>query len=141
METEPQIIDAYIKTGKVRFVYRHLHQLGDQSELLSEVSECAADQGQFWAMRRALYSRNSELYADARAAAEAAAAELGLDLEALGTCLDAHTHREQVLADEAASTAEGIRSRPVFKIGDVTLVGAQPFTVFQQQLDAALAGS
>lgn len=140
LDTEPQIVDAYIRTGKVRLVYRHLLQLGERSELLAEASECAADQGRFWEMRQALYARYDQLYGDTRAEALAAATEAGADVEQLGACLDAHTHRDLVRADFAAATAEGIRSRPVFKVGEATLIGAQRFSVFQERIDAALAG-
>jgi len=141
LDTEPQIVEAYIKPGKLRLIYRHLLQLGERSELLAEASECAADQGGFWEVRRELYARINELYGDTRAVAGAAAASVGLDQAALDACLDAATHREAVRADYAAATAAGIRSRPVFTIGDETLIGAQRFSTFQQTIDAALAGN
>lgn len=141
LDTEPQIVDAYIKPGRLRLVYRHLLQLGERSELLAEASECAAEQGGFWEMRRELYARQDEAYGDARAAALAAAAQVGLDPDAIGACLDANTYEEAVRADFAAATAEGVRSRPVFTIGEASLIGAQRFGVFQQRIDAALAGN
>jgi protein-disulfide isomerase len=36
--------------------------------------------------------------------------------------------------------AEGVRSRPVFRVGDQTIIGAQPFAVFQELIDRALGG-
>ncbi len=140
LETEPQIVEQYIATGKVKLVYRHLQQLGEGSQLLSEASECAADQGRFWEMRQAIYARYSQLYGDTRAETEAAAAEAGVDVAALGACLDAGTHTAAVSADYAASQAEGVRSRPVFRIGEQTLIGGQPFAVFQEIFDRALGG-
>lgn len=140
LETEPQIVEQYIATGRVRLVYRHLQQIGPGSEVLSEASECAADQGRFWEMRRAIYARYQVLYGDTRAEADQAAAEAGVDAAALATCLDAATHEAAVRADYAASQAEGIRSRPVFRIGERTLIGAQPFAVFKDTIDRALGG-
>jgi protein-disulfide isomerase len=141
LDTEPQIVDAYIKPGKLRMVYRHLLQLGERSELLAEASECAAEQGGFWEMRRELYARQDEAYGDTDAVARDVAAQVGLDPEQIGACLDAKTYEQAVRADFAAATAEGIRSRPVFTIGDATLIGAQRFSVFQQRIDAALVGN
>ena len=140
LETEPQIIEQYIRPGKVKLVYRHLQQMGPGSQLLSEASECVADQGRFWEMRRAIYARYTQLYDNTRAQAEAAAAEVGADVAALGACLDAGTHAAAVQADYAAATAEGVRSRPVFTVGDRTIVGAQPFAVFKELLDRTLGG-
>jgi protein-disulfide isomerase len=140
LDTEPQLIDRYIATGKVRLVYRHLAQIGEGSELLAEYSECAADQGRFWELRHALYARTSQLYNNLRDGATAAAAEVGLDTTALNACVDNHTHQAMVQADYAASIKEGIRSRPVFLIGAQTVIGAQRFSAFQQAIDTALAG-
>lgn len=140
LETEPQIIAQYVAEGRVKLIYRHLQQIGAGSELLSEASECAADQGRFWEMRRAIYARYTQLYDDTRAQAEQAAAEAGVDGAALAACLDAGTHEAAVRADYAAAQAEGVRSRPVFRVGDRTLIGAQPFPIFQELLDRALGG-
>ena len=135
LETEPQIIEQYVRAGQVRLLYRHLQQIGPASELLSEASECGADQGRFWELRRALYAAQAQAYNDAPAAVRAAATEAEVDPEAVQGCLDAATHEALVRADYAAATAEGIRSRPVFRIGDQMIVGAQPLSVFQRILD------
>lgn len=138
LETEPQIIERYIRPGQVRLVYRHLQQIGEGSERLSEASECAADQGRFWEMRDAIYSRYTELFSARDAALEAAAAEAGVTPEPLRSCLDAATHEAFVRADYQAAVAEGVRSRPVFAIGERRLIGAQPFSVFAELLDQAI---
>lgn len=139
LDTEPQIIDDYVRPGKVRLIYRHLLQLGAGSELTAEASECAAEQAGFWEMRHQLYAAQDEVFSDARTASLAVAAAVGLDPAQIGACLDASTYEAAVRADFAAATAAGIRSRPVFTIGDETLIGAQHYSIFQQRLDAAFA--
>lgn len=138
LETEPPIVEAYVRPGKVRLMYRHLTQLGERSELLAEAAECAADQERFWEMRLAIYRRYNQLYTETLAGIEAAAAEAGVDVAALRACLESETHRERVRAAAAAALAEGVRSRPVFVIGDRRIIGAQPFSVFRAALDRAL---
>ncbi len=122
----------------MRIVYRHLLQLGERSVLLSEYSECAHDQGRFWELRYALYARYNQLFGDTRAAAEEAAAAVGVDPVVAGACFDAGAYRAQVAADFADATAAGIRSRPVFTVEERTLIGAQRLSVFQDLLDQAL---
>lgn len=141
LDTEPQLIDRYVRTGKVRLVYRHLIQLGERSQLLAEASECGMDQGSFWELRHAIYARYQQLYGDTLAEAEAAAAAAGADPTQIRACLDAQTYQAAVQADYAAAVADGIRSRPVFRIGTRTLIGAQRLSVFEDLLDRALAGS
>lgn len=140
METEPQIIEQYIATGKVRLVYRHLLQLGEESLRAAEASECAADQGKFWEMRRAIYAGQGEIYSSSSidAALAVFAQDVGLDLGAYNACMVAGRHREAIQADFRAAQAEGVRSRPVFDINGTRLIGARPFEEFQQAIDAAL---
>ena len=138
METEPQIIEQYIKTGKARLIYRHLLQLGDGSRALAEVSECAGAQGAFWDMRELIYQRQAEFYgASDFASVEPLVTELGLDASQFRQCLDQHQFQQQVLDDYAAARSEGVTSRPVFDINGTRIIGAQPFTRFQQALEAA----
>lgn len=136
LETEPQIIERYIRTGKAKIVYRHLLQLGDRSERAAEANECAGDQGKFWQMRHLLYERQSDLYdaQDLDGLLTNLAQGLGMDGGTLGTCLSKHTHQAAVAADSAASTAAGITGRPVFIIGTTRIIGAQPITAFEQAL-------
>lgn len=138
LETEPQIIEQYVRAGTVKLVYRHLQQLGEISEQLAEASECGGAQGRFWELRYALYAAQAQAYADAPAAVRTASAEVGVDGAAVQACIDAGTYQELVRADYAAAIAEGIRSRPVFRIGEQTLIGAQPLSVFQRLLDQAI---
>ena len=53
--TMPQVRDQYIKTGKVKVVYRHMAFLGPESIDAAEASECAKDQGKFWAFHDELF--------------------------------------------------------------------------------------
>lgn len=141
LETEPQIIEQYVRTGQVRIIYRHLNQIGPTSQRLAEASECAADQDRFWETRRGLYGALNQAYGDPDGAIQRAANEAGIDGATLLACVDAGTYAGPVQADYAAAVAEGIRGRPVFRIGDQQLVGAQPFGTFQRLIDQALAGS
>jgi protein-disulfide isomerase len=141
VETEPTIIAEYITSGKAKLIYRHLTQIGEESVITAEASECAADQGAFWPMREALYVRQDEVFgaADLGAALAGFAQDLGLDTTAFNDCMQTHKHLGAVEADHQAATADGVRSRPVFDIAPNgrRIIGAQPLRVFQQLLDAA----
>lgn len=56
MEVEPLLREEYIKTGKVKMVFRNYPFLGPESVSAAEAAECAKDQGQFWAFHDALYN-------------------------------------------------------------------------------------
>jgi protein-disulfide isomerase len=55
-ETLPQIEEKNVRTGKVRFVYRHLAILGPSSVQAAIASECAHEQGKFWPYHDRLFA-------------------------------------------------------------------------------------
>jgi protein-disulfide isomerase len=138
VEVEPQLIEAYVATGKVRIVARHLLQLGENSQLAAEAAECAGDQGLFWEMRTAIYERQSDLYTtnDVRGGLQFIAGEVGADQQAFAACLQDGTHRAAVEADYRAAQEAGIRSRPVFDINGERIIGGRQFADFQAVIDA-----
>ena len=138
LETEPTLIEEYVRTGKARLVYRHLVQLGAGSQALAEASECAGAQGRFWEMREMLYARQPELFGVTDYAGVAPLAqELELDEPKFQQCMDQHDFGKQVEADAEAAQREGVVSRPVMDIAGTRIIGAQPVERFREALDAA----
>lgn len=137
LDVEPRLIEEFVATGQAKLVYRHLLQLGERSQILAEASECAADHGKFWELRRELYARYNQLYFNTRETVIDLAAGLGIPKDAFTACLDAHTYKAQVQADYAAAMEEGIYARPVFRIGNETMVGSQRFEAFVQVIERA----
>jgi predicted DsbA family dithiol-disulfide isomerase len=109
--------------------------LGERSQLLAEASECAADHGRFWELRREIYARYNQLYFNTRETVIELAAGLGIPVDAFTACLDAHTYQSQVQDDYAAALEEGIYARPVFQIGNETIVGSQRFETLAQVIE------
>ncbi|MDP1629599.1 MAG: thioredoxin domain-containing protein, partial [bacterium] len=59
MTTEKQIIEKYVKTGKVKMVFRNFAFLGEASFFAAEATECANEQDKFWEFHDYLFSRQS----------------------------------------------------------------------------------
>jgi protein-disulfide isomerase len=137
-ETLPGIEEGYIRSGKVRFVYRHLAILGEGSVLAAQAAACAHDQGRFWEYHDALF-RNSSPLAFTTARLKRYAGQTGLDQGTFGGCLDSGKQAERVQAETLLGRALGANGTPTFLINGQLLIGAYPFEVFQQALDAALA--
>lgn len=138
VEIEPKIIEAYVATGQVRLVYRHLLQIGERSLRAAEASECAGDQGKFWEMREAIYTNQDALYVtgDVAAALTYLAQQVGVDVAAYSACMQAETHRFRIESDFRVAQESGIRSRPVFEINGQRLVGVRSFEEFQRLIEA-----
>lgn len=137
LETEPQLIEQSIKSGRAQLVYRHLLQLGDATQRLAEASECAGDQGKFWEMRAAIYRDQGALYRATDAVLQPLVSELGLDGAQFRQCLASGQFQQQVEDDFAAAQRDGVRSRPVLDINGTRMVGAQPFAEYQQAIAEA----
>ena len=91
-DTYPQINDTYIKTGKIKFVYRQypLITIHPNAQKAAEASECANEQGRFWDYHDLLFKNQSTW--SPLAAADAAnsftdlAGQLGLDTSQFKSC-------------------------------------------------------
>lgn len=68
------------------------------------------------------------------------AEELGLDADALVSCFEAGTHAERVAGSTQEGAANGGSGTPYFVINGIPLSGAQPFQVFAEVIELALAG-
>ncbi len=134
-ETLPRIEAEYIKTGKVRFIYRHLVLLGPVSKHAAEAASCAHEQEKFWAYHDALFERHGRLSHDA-----GFLEQLRLDPTAFTACLASGRHKERILGESAVARALGASGTPAFLINGKLLIGAQPFETFKQILDALAKG-
>jgi predicted DsbA family dithiol-disulfide isomerase len=140
-EVAPRLEEAYIKNGQVRFVYKHFTVKGPDSVSAALAAECAAVFGQdkFWAYHDLLFSRSGQMAFNADNL-KAFAAELQLDPVAFNECFDTQKYLQVVQANNAEAQQLGVGGTPGFFINGTPVAGAQPFEVFQQAIEAELAG-
>jgi protein-disulfide isomerase len=139
VETEPKIVDAYVKTGRVKLVFRHILDFGPQSLLASQAAECAGDQGKFWEMHGLLFQRQDTVFsANSDVYKGWAANDLKLDAQAFASCIDGGKYKSKVEGQHAAAKSAGVRLRPTFEINGKRYFGALPFAEFQKIFDAIL---
>lgn len=148
-ETEPQIAEKYIKTGKAKFVWKDFPFEGGDSALASEAAHCAQDQGKFWEFHNLLftyiwdnyYSRNLNVEDETiftNAKLKELAGQLGLDSIKFGSCVDSGKYSKLVEDNYQEGIAKGTKSTPTFFVNGQKVVGAQPFSVFSQIIDSQL---
>lgn len=148
-ETEPQIVQNYVNTGKVRFVFRDFAFLGAESTAAAEAAQCAEDQNKLWAYHDALYS--AKVADDEKGGEEDdgffSTAELlklgqqvGLNMATFTSCVQNDTDASIVAQEKTAAGNAGIDSTPSFLINGTMVTGAQPYSVFQAALDNAAQG-
>lgn len=137
-DTLPKLEEQYIRTGKVRFVYRHLALLGEASILAAQAASCAHDQGKFWQYHDMLWKKGSPI-AFTSARLKGYAAELLLDEKTFTDCLDSGKHAERVETETILGRGLGATGTPSFLLNGQLVIGAYPFEVFQQGLDRLTA--
>lgn len=136
----------YVDTGKVRFVYRDFPlSFHVNAQISGEASECADEQGKFWEMHDLLFTKGQ---ADGTGLDSASlkqyAKDLGLDAAKFDSCLDTGKYKAEVQKDLADGSAAGVSGTPTFFIGNdknkyQMIVGAQPYAVIKQAIEAELA--
>jgi protein-disulfide isomerase len=140
-ETEPQIINTYVATGKVFYEYRSVGAfIGPDSASAAQAAYCAGDQSKFWEYHDVLYSNwTGENVGDfAPDKLQSYAATIGLDTKTFDDCLNRSKYANQIEQDVVNAKANGIHSTPSFLINNKLVEGAQPFTIFQQAIESAL---
>lgn len=155
-ETEPLLRQYYIDTGKVRFVYRSMGNWvsanigsGTESQDAALAAYCAGDQNKFWEFHDLLFANvlgeNVGSFSETRLKAMAETANLNMDQ--FNDCYDSNQYGVRVQQDLEDGQAANIMGTPSFlltyTLGGATktvlIEGAQPFSVFQQELETILA--
>lgn len=141
LDTFPRLEEAYVKTGKVRWVFRHFAFLGQESILAAQAAECAGEQGHFWPYHDKLFAsqggENRGAFSLSRL--KALARQLGLKGETFDACLDSGRQAGKVRADTQEGQRQGVRATPTFFVEGKKLEGAQPYSAFGAAIEEALA--
>lgn len=160
-ETEPLLKQYYIDTGKVQFVYRSMGNFVSdniargrgtpattESRDAAQAAYCAADQGKFWEMHAHLFANalGEDVGSFTERRLKAIAETVGLDMDAFNSCFDSGKYLDRVQQDFEDGQAANVNGTPGFLVtytvnGETRtklIEGAQPFSNFQQELEAAL---
>ena len=139
-DTEPQLIERYVNTGKLRIEWRDLPIFGTQSVQAAKAGRAAAEQGRFWEFNRAVYrhapDRGHAELTDKILLDRAREAEVP-DLARFQTAVESDRLLPAVQQDIQEAVAIGAASTPVFLINDQPVVGAQPLDVFISVIEQA----
>lgn len=136
-QTLPSIEEEYIKTGKVKLVYRDFPlSFHANAQKAAEAAECAGEQGKYWEMHDLLFEKGVQ---GGVAGFKQYAKNLGLNTAKFDTCLDSGAMAGEIQQDMADGAAVGIQGTPGFIVNGKLVSGAQPFAVFKQVIDAELS--
>lgn len=144
-ETENSIITNYVKTGKIKMLFKDYIILGQDSMNAANAAHCANDQKLFWEYHSMLYNNwagENTGWADLAHLHEFANT-LGLDMDVFSTCMSDLKWNELVNLSSKDGQKLGVSGTPTFFVIDqnndvIKIVGAQHYDVFKQIFDSVL---
>jgi protein-disulfide isomerase len=149
-QTLSQVAQNYIDSGKVKLVFKNmpLENLHPNARAAALASECANEQGKFWEYHNKLFGGQASWAilssVNASNTFKQYASQIGLDTNNFNSCVDSSKYSDKVNKDSKDGATYGVTGTPTFFIGSdkkgyTELVGAQPFSTFQQKLDSELS--
>ena len=136
------IIDNdFIKTGKVKIVFKDFTLNGPDSILAAEASYCAEDQGKYWQYHNELYKNwgGEKTGWITRDSLDRFAVTVQLDLLEFNACLDMHKYQNRVITHYEFGKEIGIDATPSFLVFNdqkiIKIRGNQPLEVFLKTID------
>jgi protein-disulfide isomerase len=144
-ETFPQIDKDYIRTGKVKYIFRNFPLTNGHPNAFraAEAAHCAAAQGKFWEAHDRFFDNQDKLNVDDW---PQHAQALGLDTQKFDQCLMSGMYDEEINNDIDDAQRVGINGTPAFLIGVIApdgskvnvrkiMMGAETYDSFKQTLD------
>jgi protein-disulfide isomerase len=141
----PEIKKKFIDTGKLRYVVRDFPlSFHPDAMRAAQAAHCAGAQGQYWPMRNALITNQSNL---GEAALVGYAQSLSLDVARFRTCLTSDKYLPEIQRSMEEASAIDVGGTPSFVLGKTTpdgvagakIEGALPYADFETKIKVWLA--
>lgn len=134
------IKEKYIDTGKVRYIFHDQPSIhGVDAYELAEVARCAGDQGKYVEMHDLLFENQAEITGGKdNPLINTLASQLSLNMSEFSTCLDGGKYEDATKTDSQVGTQAGATGTPTFYINGEVLIGAQPYSSFEELIEAKL---
>ena len=143
----PTIVQEYVRSGRVRLVFRGLSFIGEQSETALRAALAAGEQDRLWDVLHGLFlqqgAENGGWVTDSLLRSFGGT---GLDTERMLDSTRSSWVEGQLLAARSAATVAGVDGTPFFQAGatggalEPLSVGALDADTFRRELDRLLAG-
>ena len=135
------INEEFIKTGKVKVIFKDFPLNGPDSKLAAESSYCAHDQGKYWEYHDQLYENwaGERTGWITREALSGFAKSINLDTAEFNKCLNESKHENKINSIYEFGKQIGIDATPSFLVFNdekiIKIRGNQPLEVFLKTFD------
>lgn len=150
-ETLPPLVAEYVKSGRVRFVYRDfpISSLHPRAFKAAEAALCAGDQQRYWEYHDALFQNQLSLE---ETELVQRALTLKLDTTVFNRCLNSGQYSNAIKRSLVEGERAGVDGTPLFFIGKMdpgttnvrivrVIQGAKPYAEFKEAIEELLSSS
>jgi protein-disulfide isomerase len=136
----PRLNEEYIKTKKVKFIFRNFAFLGEESNFAAQASECAYQQDRFWEYHEYLFSnqKGENKGEFSKKNLKKFAKELGLNTEKFNKCLQEEKYKNEVEKDRLSGESLRVNSTPTIFINGREIKGIRPYYVYKNIIEEEL---
>ncbi len=135
-----EVVEQYVKSGKVKMVFKNFAFLGEESIWAAEAVECAKEQGKYWDYHDLVFSKQSGENQgtfkkdNLRKWAE----ELGLDKVKFNECLDSEKYKSLIQSEYDEGVKAGVEGTPTVFINGEKIGGALPTEKYVELIEKYL---
>ncbi len=145
---EPELVENYVKTKKLRIVFKHFPVLGRESVLAASAATCAGEQEKFWIYSNRLFKEraqagtsppNKGLFSEENLTG--IATDLGLDMDLFKRCQKSPETLSSVSKNESLARQYGLTGTPSFVLrngGSAIVVNPASFEDWEVIIDEQL---
>lgn len=141
-EIYPTLKRDYIDRGIVRMAYVHLPlSIHPNAPAAAEASLCAATENAFWPVHDRIFATQQRWQALREPAPflDSLVVASGVNTARFRACMRSGAMERVVAGDRQRAAAAGVRSTPVFFIGDDPIEGLAPLDAYRQAIERARA--
>ena len=130
------MIDDYVKTGKVKFVAKYMqgHSGGHPAQL---VALCLNEQDLYWDFYPQAFANQADV--EDLTKMKALAQTVGADMTELQTCLDSNKYESRFDSEQNEGISAGAQGTPAFFVNGLLVSGAVPYSQVKSVIEAELA--
>jgi protein-disulfide isomerase len=136
-QTFPKILEQYINTGKVRYIYRDTISVGgEQTVTVASVAACIHEQDKFWDFHRMAHAEVDTWgnFSGVQLISTLAqmSTRFGINSKSFDSCMAQNKYANRYTTEVELSKRFGVNGTPAFIINGYFFSGALPFEVYQE---------
>jgi len=137
-QIKPIIMEKYVKTGKIKYVYRDFITMGENSILAAGGANCAGEQDKYWDFSEALHGKGPG-FTHTKESLSGIALSLGLNIDSFKQCLELGKYVDEIQKDTEDAIRAGANGTPAVFINNRLISGLNPIEEYERVIEEELA--